>query len=256
MCYFTDITALNIKIILWKYWKFFLQKNGYHLQAFIIAFSPLIVATMVIIFVHNFYDNHAIQTSPPKSPSDINSHLSIVTTSSNWEMPSCMLASSLILDDKSSPFLLGETCIWIMLIKIATFILVHAIIPIVAYFLSWVEPLFIKLAIHVFGSHDYLDSKYLEEHKSTAVLLGATLLTVTLLSAVISLLSWRLIRFARSEWRQRRVKFIANLKKGWDEVEKKTRLMRRRIRNEIKKKQQQLLQATNRQQPAANAAAH
>jgi hypothetical protein len=241
---FKYMTSFNIGGVIKIYWKM-MRKHGHQWTMCFLALLPILLGLLTIVFVH--YAASSTPTNTLRRSATISTTTTMMQSGQtggrteeeaetavesldkltqlpkeiqkpederqHWELPQCS----------------GETCVWLILIAIAVTILVYVVIPVVSFVLSWIEPVFLYVGLQLFGGYDEHTWKYLEEHKSTTVLLGATLLSALLFSTVLLLAGWRIARFGVLNYKSRREKFIARLKLNWNEF-KQSKSMRRRLR--------------------------
>lgn len=256
--HFKYMTSLNILWVLGTYWRVVIRKSRYFMILFLMLL-PFLLGLLTILFLHYYAQMEAEAVSISTSTGG---KTSTISTSSDFTFaadPRSQLgpfseantaaaaleritsrdsAPDTSIPDKSGGFFgsfeiprcSGDTCIWLALVGIAVNVLVWIVIPAVSFILSYLEPIFLHIGLGVFAK-DENAWKYMEEHKSTTVLLGATLLTTLLVITAIALLAWRISVFAKLNWRSRREKFTVNLRKNWNDFrQSKSRQLRRRLR--------------------------
>eukprot|EP01122_Echinamoeba_exundans_P008193 TRINITY_DN2672_c0_g1_i1.p1 TRINITY_DN2672_c0_g1~~TRINITY_DN2672_c0_g1_i1.p1 ORF type:complete len:268 (+),score=35.06 TRINITY_DN2672_c0_g1_i1:807-1610(+) len=251
------MTSLNILWVIGTYWRVVIRKSRYIMILFLMLL-PLFLGLLTILCLHYYAQaeaesasnimstatngismttssefSHALDPKSqlgPFSEADTAAAALERITSRDSAETSIPIKSSGFFGSFEIPHCSGDTCIWLALVGIAVNVLVWIVIPAVSFVLSYLEPVFLHIGLGLFAK-DENAWKYMEEHKSTTVLLGATLLTTILVIIAIMLLAWRISVFAKLNWRSRREKFTVNLRKNWNDFrQSKSRQLRRRLR--------------------------
>jgi hypothetical protein len=251
------MTSLNILWVIGTYWRVVIRKSRYIMILFLMLL-PLFLGLLTILCLHYYAQAEAESASKimntaangismstssefshavdpkiqlgPFSEADTAAAVLERITSRDPAETTIPIKSSGFFGSFEIPHCSGDTCIWLALVGIAVNVLVWIVIPVVSFILSFLEPVFLHIGLGVFAK-DENAWKYMEEHKSTTVLLGATLLTTILVIIAIMLLAWRISVFAKLNWRSRRSKFTVNLRKNWNDFrQSKSRQLRRRLR--------------------------
>lgn len=254
--HFKYMTSLNILWVVGTYWRVVIRKSRYF-TILGLMMLPVLLGVLTILCLHYYAQKEVIQ--PSISSSGITTTTSLDDVNFTHKQDSTFelgpfseadtaaatlerIASLDPLEVAASsseagffgafeiPNCSGETCIWLAIVGLAVSILVWIVIPVISFILSYIEPVFLHIGLGLFAK-DENTWKYMEEHKSTTVLLGATLLTTFLFIIAISLLAWRIAVFAKLNWRSRREKLKINLRKNWNDFrQSKSRQLRRRLR--------------------------
>lgn len=261
--HFKYMTSLNILWVIGTYWRVVIRKSRYF-TILSLMLLPIVLGLLTILCLHYYAQKEpatlVVGSSASGKPQVVTIHDSnSFTRASSPELqlgpfseadtaaavleritsrdatpvtsiPTTSYKSESFFGSLEIPNCSGDTCIWLAVVGLAVNVLVYIVIPIVSFILSFLEPVFLQVGLGLFA-RDENTWKYMEEHKSTTVLLGATLLTTFLVIIAVCLLAWRITVFAKLNWRTRREKFTVNLKKNWNDFrQSKGRLLKRRLR--------------------------